>query len=438
LLHRIESKIGTERFNLWFRNTELISASNGLIEIGVPSLFIGNWMREHFGEVVTEAAREVRGEPVEVKYRVVERLLRDSRPPRAKSAGHFESTKAQGIRLGAAVRSDFLLENFVVGPCNRFAHAAAMEIINSPNSAFNPLFLHGGVGLGKTHILQGIYNSLRRRGVRKKLAYVDAERFANEYVFALRNNKVKRFRDFYRNVDVLLIDDVHFLSSKMGFQEEFLHTYNSLDSANKQVVMASDSHPKFIGKLKDCLVNRFVSGMVIKLEPPDFKTRVAILKVKARRLRRTFKPEVLRYIADVFTGNVRELEGALTTVVAYAGLTGSDITLSLAREALDTISKVRRSKVRIENIERAVVSHFGISRNDLRSRRRTRSISLARQVAMYLARKLTKHSCKEIGDFFGGKNHSTVLFAEKKISSAREEDATTELMLQKLEQQATH
>ena len=437
ILHRLESTVGEDRFNLWFRNIEPITFSEGTLEIGVPNLFIGEWLEKHFGDVIIEAARHEIPECKQVRFKVVAKLFKKVRETQLREFAGVAEENGFVSDHTAEIRSDMLLENFVVGPCNRFAHAAAMEIINSTSTKFNPLFLHGGVGLGKTHILQGIWNSLQKRRSKRKAIYVSAERFANEYVFALRHHKLDSFRHFYRNIDVLLIDDVHFLRNKMGFQEEFFHTYNSLDSANKQVVMASDTHPKLIGKFKEALINRFVSGMVIKLEPPDFKTRVAILRTKAKQLRKVINPDVLRYIADTVTGNVRELEGALTTVIAYASLSKSKITLSLAKQALEATSKNKRNDISIEKIEKTILKHFDVTRAQLHSSRRTKSISYPRQIAMYLARKYTSLSTQEIADYFGGKNHTTVLFADRKVSRLREKDVELDALLKKLEQQIT-
>ncbi|MEW6355957.1 MAG: chromosomal replication initiator protein DnaA [Planctomycetota bacterium] len=414
VLHTIEQQVDAERFNLWFRNTEIVSLSDNLVEVGVPSLFISAWMEKHYAATIAQAVARLTSTCPAVKFPVVGHLFADLRAKQREDIGSLGRKTPEAGRA-PGIRPDFRLTNFVVGPCNEFAHAAAMKVIEAGHTLFNPLFLYGGVGLGKSHILQGIWHEYRARKGTRRVLYVSAENFTNEYVVALRNHQLDAFRHTYRTADVLLIDDVHFLESKMGFQEEFLHTYNALDATDKQVVMASDAHPNDIQKIKAKLRSRFVSGLVVRLDPPGPETRVRILKVKAARLGKRIRPDVLEYVAERCPGNVRQLEGALTTLVAYAGLNKTSISLDMAREVLGAVKRQEKREITLEKIEAAVCRHYGVSQEDLRSKRRTRPISLARQVCMYLARWHTRLSLKEIGGFFA-KNHTTVLSASRKIA----------------------
>ena len=431
LLSRLEERVDSKRFNLWFRNIELTKLTEDCLEIGVPNLFIAQWMEEHFSAIISDTAQELLSVRPEVKFCVNSQLFTGLRAQQKNDMGSLARKGKEGGRR-SEIRRDFQMSNFVVGPCNEFAHAAAMKIVESGHTLFNPLFFYGGVGLGKTHILQAMWHELRKRRRDHRVMYVPAERFTNEYVFALRNKQLDGFRHTYRSADILLIDDVHFLRRKMGFQEEFLHTYNALNASEKQVVMASDAHPKDIGKIKGNLLSRFVSGMIVKLEPPSYETRVRILRLKAARMRKRIAKDVLEFVADTVCSNVRELEGALTTLVAYAGLNKSKITVGLARDVLGGVAERKKKSVDLGAIEKAVLGHFPIARKDLHSNRRTLAISRPRQICMYLARKYTSLSSQEIADFFG-KNHTTVLAAEKRIAQGREEAAELRAVLEELE-----
>lgn len=433
---RIARKVESERFHLWFRNIELVSFSEDLVELGVPNLFIAQWMEQHFAATIAEAVRQETGTTPAIKFRVVAHLFAGMRQKQHEEIGSLAQKPKEEPWL-SEIRRDFQLSNFVVGPCNEFAHAAAMKVIEAGHTLFNPLFLYGGVGLGKTHILQGIWNEIRNRKRGKKVIYVPAERFMNEYVFAFRNGQVDAFRHTYRSADILLIDDVHFLRDKMGFQEEFLHTYDALNGPDKQVVMASDAHPNMMGKIKESLLSRFVSGMIVKLEPPDCATRVKILKLKAARLKKRIGPDVLQFIAARACSNVRELEGTLTTLVAYASLNKSRITVEMAREVIGAVAERKKRSIDLDKIEKVVLARFPVTRQDLHSNRRTSTISHPRQMCMYLARKHTALSSQEIADFFR-KNHTTVLSAEKGIEALAAKDPKVREMIAGIERDLGH
>jgi len=308
-----------------------------------------------------------------------------------------------------------MLDSFVVGPKNQLAFNAAKTVVDAEQSPFNPLFYHGGYGVGKTHLLQGICNAVWKGRPRAKWLYVSAEDFANQYVLALKTQKLDAFRRRFRQMDVLAIDDIHFLASKKAMQEEFLHTFNTLELAGKQLILASDAHPKMIGNLCEKLVNRFVSGMVVKIDPPAFETRCKICAQRATAMKKIIPKSVIQYIAEKMHTNVRELEGALLKVIAFASLSNEKICLPMAQEVLaDHISRTDPI-VHTSDIESAVATFFGVTPADVHSSRKDRTVSLARSFTMYLARKYTKMSYPEIGKLMGNKNHATVILACRKI-----------------------
>jgi len=421
VLARVRSKIDEQRFNLWFHNVELVRLSGKCAEIGVPNLFIRDWIQEHFLNVLEESFAEELAERPAVRLVINGKLFKKAREEQLtegfdqirKAITRSEAERCVQDKHGG-VRPDLTLDSFVVGECNKLAHCCAMQVARSKESNFNPLFFHSVSGLGKTHLLQGIWHEIKAGNSKTKVAYTTAELFTNQFVYAMRNNKLDAFRHKYRNVEVLLLDDVHFFSNKLGLQEEFLHTYDALSQGRAQLVLASDVHPKMLSRLKESLASRFVSGMIVKLEEPKFETRVAILRAKAALHGRKIRRDVLEYIAHNFEGNVRALEGAITSVIAYAALNNSAVSVRLAGEALKGLIGVPRRSISLENIERAVAQQFGVSKADLRSRKRAKAVAFPRQICMYLARTLTDHSCQEIADYLGGRHHSTTVFAERK------------------------
>jgi len=315
------------------------------------------------------------------------------------------------------------LDTFIVGAKNELAYNAAKTVAQQEKSPFNPLFYHGGYGVGKTHLLQGICNEIAKNRPNAKWLYTSAEDFANQYVLALKTRRLDAFRNRFRNLDILAIDDIHFLSNKTAMQEEFLHTFNSIDLAGKQIVLASDAHPKEISALCEKLVNRFVSGMVIRIDPPDFDTRCRILIHRAKKMKQPLRKEVVEYIAGSISSSVRELEGALFKVMAYSALTQKPISLEEAQEVLSEHIARTDPVVHHSDITAAVAEFFHLSPADLYSARKERTVSLARSLAMYLTRRFTKMSFPEIGKVMGNKNHATVILACRKIEKALEQNA---------------
>jgi chromosomal replication initiator protein len=327
--------------------------------------------------------------------------------------------------MSATLNPKYTFDSFVIGNSNRFAHAASLAVAESPAKAYNPLFIYGGVGLGKTHLMHAIGHYVLNNNPKSKVVYVSSEKFTNELINSIKDDKNVEFRNKYRNVDVLLIDDIQFIAGKERTQEEFFHTFNDLHEANKQIILSSDRPPKEIPTLEDRLRSRFEWGLIADIQPPDFETRIAILKKKADVENLNIPNEVMVYIATKIKSNIRELEGALIRIVAFSSLTNKEISIDLASEALKDIISSRNSKqVTIELIQDIVSSYFNLKVEDFKSSRRTRNIAFPRQIAMYLCRKLTDMSLPKIGEEFGGRDHTTVIHACEKISKSLKEDET--------------
>ena len=429
---RVAQKVGPQRFSLWFKHSTQFALSDERLEVGVANPFVGGWIESHFTEQIAEAAKEVTGRDLQIAYSVNPSLMGDLRKkppdgPPCLAAG--QTPQAHPSPRGPVGPSGFRplrgrLESFVVGRCNRLAYNAALAVVESSGPRYGPLFIHGGCGLGKTHLLQGIANAFAEKHSTKRWAYLSGEEFTNRFLAALRASRLEEFRGHLRHLDTLIIDDVHFLANKKATQEEFLHTFNAIDSVGKQVVMASDSHPKLIHQLSTSLISRFVSGIVVKIDPPDFETRCEILRRRASQVHRELPEPVVRYVAEHLENNVRELEGALLKLVAFSSVVGQPISLALARQALAEHIARTSPLIRLADIESVVVKFFGLSTADLHTSRKARTIALARAVAMFLARKHTEMSFPEIGRFMGNKNHSTVVLACRRLSKTLQEDGT--------------
>jgi len=420
----IAEKIGQQKHRVWFKNSTRLTLADNYLRVGVPNHFIASWIENHFLDDIARAARQVTGSNKKITFSIEPELSGSQRSSQLDSQAqqvqraHNRTTRSrikEADRRSRQTPLKLTLDTFVVGPKNQLAYNAAKTVVEVEQSPFNPLFFHGGYGVGKTHLLQGICNAVWKARPRAKWLYVSAEDFANQYVLALKTQKLEAFRRRFRQMDVLAIDDIHFLASKKAMQEEFLHTFNTIDLAGKQVILASDAHPKMIGKLCEKLVNRFVSGMVVKIEPPDFETRCKICAQRAATMKKPIPKSVIEYIAEKMHTNVRELEGALLKVIAFASLSNEKVSLAMAREVLaDHISRTDPI-VHTSDIESAVTTFFGVTPADVHSSRKDRTVSLARAFSMYLARKYTKMSYPEIGRLMGNKNHATVILACRKI-----------------------
>jgi len=424
---RIADRIGANRYRTWFGDAAEFRLNTDGLDVMVSNSFVGNWIASNYMDELVASAQEVLGEEDPVDVRIV-RLAADGdgeqQPARAAPTRSAKDPppprRARPGRVGLRGR----LEEFVVGRSNRLAYAAAGQLARDPGGAFKLLVLHGGCGLGKTHLLQGICNSLSRSHAELEWRYISGEQFTNEFIYAVKSGNVDLFRARLRNVDVLVIDDIHFLADKRATQEEFLHTFDAIDACGKAVVLSSDRHPRGIGELSEPLINRLIAGMVVEIESPDADVRREIVRRRAAALNCDIDREVVEFIAERITRNVRELEGALYKLVAFASLTKGPITLDLARTALeDHIVRSTRS-TGPDEIVSLVANRFGVTHEQICSKSRDRTITLARGIAMYLVRKTTTMSFPEIGRALGKKNHSTVLMATQRIERQLREEAT--------------
>jgi chromosomal replication initiator protein len=453
----VASRVGETRFGVWFGDGVRLGVDGDSLVVGVPNGFFREWIEGHYAGSLIEAATAVAGRPLRLDVRidaeaepppdnivptaapgerrrkgVTVPLPSAPRPPAERPTNLAQpagpNTSVDRPRLPAAARPARRLDDFVTGAGNRLAHAAAVELVQARGATFNPLVIHGGVGLGKTHLLEGIAAGLRARHDGLHVVSITAEAFTNGFLDAMRGGGLGGFRNKYRQAGALILDDVHFLATTRATQNEFLHTFNALVAAGAPIVLASDQHPRLIARLTEELVTRFLGGMVVKLETPDPATRRAILKAKAVARGVDVPDAVLAYIAEHLRSSVRELEGALNSLIAHAVLTGKRIDLNLARTALrDTIRHTAQA-VALKDIERTVCSTFHLDAEALRSESRARTVSHPRMLAMYLARKHTGASYSEIGRYFGGRNHSTVISAEKKVAAWLRDEQVTGLL----------
>ena len=414
----IAEKIGQQRFHIWFKNSTRFTLTDGYLKIGVPNLFIASWIETHFANDINEAVFAVTGSVKKINFTIDPELTGHQKRTQLDSQAHLVEKAAnkqtiQQTKTNSETAKTLRLsfDTFIVGRSNELAFNAARMVADAEQSPFNPLFIHGGYGVGKTHLLQGICNQVAKNRPKARWLYMSAEDFANQFVLALKTQKLEAFRCRLRQTELLAIDDIHFLASKPATQEEFLHTFNTIDLAGKQVVLASDAHPKMIGQLSEKLVNRFISGMVAKIDPPDFQTRCEICRQYSENMGKHLSDAVIRYIAENLKTNVREIEGALLKLTAFAALQNAKITLQMAQEILAEHIERCDPIVHTSDIEAAVATYFGITPASLHSSKKSRTIALARHFSMYLARKHTKMSSSEIGRCMGNKNHATVLLA---------------------------
>ncbi|MGR3302505.1 MAG: chromosomal replication initiator protein DnaA [Candidatus Scalindua sp.] len=412
ILSEIETKIGTRQYNLWFKNSRLISFDNESLIIGVPNQFVQTKIRDSFESLIKDSIKNQTGMSPSINLLVENNG--SSQISHKKMADIIKSEKPLNQSSGFISKRLLLLEDYVVGGCNRLAYAAALEILKPGPVAFNTLFVHGSIGVGKTHLLQGIWNRLKAESSAISAVYMPAENWTNEFVYSLKGGSLESFRKKYRGVDIFLVDDVHFLANKNGVQEEFLHTFNTLHGLSKRIVFASDAHPRLMNQLKESLVSRFMSGMIAKIEQPGFNTALQILRSKVANTRKKIPDNVLEFISEKFNDSVRSMESAITTVQAFANINKVKIDLQLATDALSELYINRRS-VTLKDIEDVVIKYYNVSRNDIHSGNKSKNVALARQICMYLTKELTESSYQEIGRYFGNKRHTTVIFAIKKI-----------------------
>ncbi|WP_203248267.1 chromosomal replication initiator protein DnaA [Sporosarcina beigongshangi] len=422
VLSKVEQKISRPSFETWLKSTKLMSYGEENVTIAVPNSFAKEWLETHYVHLITGILSELTGEDRIIQFVVPEDMVENDFMVPKPTVKPIETVPA--VTAPGMLNPKYTFDTFVIGSGNRFAHAASLAVAEAPAKAYNPLFIYGGVGLGKTHLMHAIGHYVLEQNPAAKVVYLSSEKFTNEFINSIRDNKAVEFRNRYRNVDVLLIDDIQFLAGKEQTQEEFFHTFNTLHEESKQIVISSDRPPKEIPTLEDRLRSRFEWGLITDIAPPDLETRIAILRKKAKADGLIDIPnEVMLYIANQIDSNIRELEGALIRVVAFSSLVNTDITTELAAEALkDIIPNSRPRTVTILDIQKAVGEHFNIRLEDFTAKKRTRSIAFPRQVAMYLSRELTDSSLPKIGSEFGGRDHSTVIHAHEKISKMLKDD----------------
>jgi chromosomal replication initiator protein len=453
VLDVLGASIRREQFETWFRRVALIGLDDDALTLAVHNAFARDWLLDYYKDELAAAAEKAVGSPRAIEIIVdpehVSALtpVRPAEPVLVKPAAPArlplppapaEPEPGAGKLLGGSdvtLNPYYRFDNFVVGPCNRFAHAACVGVAEQPGKTYNPLFIHGSSGLGKTHLMQSLCHSVLERSPVARILYLSCETFVNHFIAALENGNLTRFRDKYRNVNVLVVDDIHLLANKEKTQEEFFHTFNTLYNAGAQIVLSSDSPPVEIPTLQERLVSRFSWGLVTRLETPCYETRVAILKRKSRERGHELPDELARFLAERIETNVRELEGAVNKLLGFAGLSGQELSLQLARQCLRELFTLQRGQPTIDDILRVVTARFGVKLSDLQSRRRTNAIVVPRQVGMYLARRVTRMSLEEIGHYFGGRDHSTVLYAIEKVGRLSREDealrsTVTQLLLE--------
>ena len=423
VLARIETKVNRHSFYTWFKPTGFISEHPDGIQVRVPNSLFRDWLTKHYSGVLDEALREVDRSGKAVRFVTDETTAvpADLTVPTAPPPEEIEpdGEPADAAQPGLGPRYSF--DTFIVGPSNQFAHAACRAVAESPSRSYNPLFIYGGVGLGKTHLMHAIGHYVLTNS-NLKLTYISSERFMNEMINALRYDRVLEFRERYRSVDVLLVDDVQFLAGKEGTQTEFFHTFNALYDAQKQIVISSDCPPHEIPSLEERLRSRFEWGLIADIQPPDIETKVAILKKKAEAEGVPLPDNVAIYIAGKIKSNIRELEGSLIRLIAYASLTGREISLPLTQDVLRNVLQNDDRAITIEIIQKFVSEYYQLKLGELKSRNNSKSVATPRQIAMYLCKNLTSASLPEIGRSFGGKHHSTVIHSIRKIEELRQRD----------------
>lgn len=429
-LEKMEEKVSKPSFETWLKDTKAEKLEGKILTICAQNEFARDWLEEQYTQLITEIIAEITGATLTVKFVIpddppetdIQKQMPNSKKP-IDNSQEFQKTM---------LNPKYVFDTFVIGSGNRFAHAASLAVAEAPAKAYNPLFIYGGVGLGKTHLMHAIGHYVREHNPKANIVYLTSEKFTNEFINAIMDNKTSSFRNKYRNVDILLIDDIQFIAGKESTQEEFFHTFNALHEENKQIIISSDRPPKEIPTLEDRLRSRFEWGLITDITPPDLETRIAILNKKAKAEGLDIPNEVMLYIANQIDTNIRELEGALIRVVAYSSLVNQDIDAALAADALkDIIPSSKPKVITIKKIQEVVGEKYNVKLEELLAKKRTKSIAFPRQIAMYLSRELTDSSLPKIGEEFGGRDHTTVIHAHEKIARLIDNDT---LLLREIEE----
>ncbi len=421
---RLKEEVGLHNFETWIKPLRASEVKAGTVTIEVPSTLFRDWLNDNYVDAIEEELSRHHEEPVVISIAV--------NPGAPSEAGTTRPARTPRQSQQPTLIPRYTFDNFVVGASNQFAHAACVAVANRPADHYNPLFIYGGVGLGKTHLVNAVGHRLLQRNPDQKVIYTTFESFMNQLIGSLRRDRMNEFKNHFRSIDVLILDDIQFIAGKERTQEEFFHTFNSLYENHKQIIITSDRFPKEIPNLEDRLRNRFEWGLTADIQPPDIETRIAILCKKAEEEEIDLPQEVANFLATNIWSNVRELEGSLTRLGAFASLTKVEITIDLAKEVLRHTLKDNEKQVTVRNIQKAICDHFDVKMGDLKSKRRTKNIALARQMAMYLCRKFTSTSYPAIGAEFGGRDHSTVIHASKTIEKRTATDPNIKATLDHL------
>ena len=434
VLADVGEKISQKAYDIWLKPLSLISVKETELFLEVPNKFFKDWISENYQNLIKESLSHLTGQQYTIQFIIKESAEEKPQNPKDEERISIPRPARQAVREDG-LNPNYTFDDFIVGSSNQFAHAAALAVANLPAKNYNPLFIYGGVGLGKTHLLNAIGNQIAETDPSANICYTTSEKFTNELINCLRYEKMTDFRNKYRNKDALLLDDIQFLGGKERTQEEFFHTFNSLYESHRQIVITSDKLPKDIGGLEERLRSRISWGLIADIQPPDIETKVAILCKKAELFNISLSSEVGLFMASNLGTNIRELEGALTRLRAYSSLTGSEISISMAKETLKDILSDRQKMITIDSIQKAVAANFNISVSDLKSAKRLKIYSIPRQISMYLCRAMTKCSYPEIGEKFGGKDHSTVIHAVRQVEKKRSEDRDLNNLVETLKNQ---
>lgn len=431
-LDLLKTELTEISFNTWIKTIDPVSLTSSTLFLGVPADFNKGILESRYSVLIRNAVKQVSFKEYSISFVV---------PNQDGSNKMFDMTDSSSDEMiPSSLNPKYTFETFVIGNGNRFAHAASLAVAESPAKAYNPLFVYGGVGLGKTHLMHAIGHYVQSQNQNAKVVYVSSEKFTNELINAIKDDRNEDFRSRYRNIDVLMIDDIQFIAGKERTQEEFFHTFNALYEANKQIILSSDKPPKDISALEDRLRSRFEWGLIADVQPPDLETRIAILRKKAQNEHLNVPNDIMVFIADKIASNIRELEGALNRVIAFSSLTDSsgNITIELATEALKDILSVNKSRViNCLTIQNAVGKYYDLKVEEFKSKKRTRDLSFPRQIAMYLCRELTEMSLPKIGEEFGGRDHTTVIHAVEKISVEINSNPETRRVISELRKNIT-
>ncbi|WP_025027511.1 chromosomal replication initiator protein DnaA [Caldalkalibacillus mannanilyticus] len=434
-LGEIKKKLSKPSFDTWLKSTKASSLKGDQLVITAPNEFARDWLESRYLNLISETIFDLTGSELTIKFIIPQnQQVEDLDLELAFQKNKQMEQQAQAEENHQSMLNPkYTFDSFVIGAGNRFAHAASLAVAEAPAKAYNPLFIYGGVGLGKTHLMHAIGQYIVEHNPKAKVVYLSSEKFTNEFINSIRDNKTVEFRNRYRNIDILLIDDIQFLAGKEQTQEEFFHTFNSLHEESKQIIISSDRPPKEIPTLEDRLRSRFEWGLITDITPPDLETRIAILRKKAKAENLDIPNDVMVYIANQIDTNIRELEGALIRVVAYSSLVNQDMNAELATEALkDIIPNSKPKMITIYRIQQVVSDHFGLKVEEFKAKKRTKAVAFPRQIAMYLSRELTDASLPKIGEEFGGRDHTTVIHAQDKIKKSIQTDTHIQKTIQSL------